>query len=54
MEKKSQIKLVQEPVIHHELVKAGKRVTDRFSELDLENQVATVETVKFLKKTRTE
>ena len=51
---KNEIKLVQAPVISHELKKAGKRVTDRLAELDLENQVATIDTVKSLKTTRSE
>ncbi|MDH4127112.1 MAG: DUF1351 domain-containing protein [Spirochaetota bacterium] len=54
METKNEIKLVQEPIIKHELVKAGLRVTKRLSELDLENQIATIDTVKSLKDLRAE
>lgn len=50
----NKIKLVQSPVIEHELKKAGKQVTDRIAKLDLKNQVATIDSVKFLKDTRAE
>lgn len=50
----NEIKLVQEPIIKHELIKAGLRVTERLAELDLENQIATIESLKYLKKLRAE
>ncbi len=51
---KNEIKLVQKPVITHELVKMGESVTNRLAELNIENQVATTETVKSLKDLRAE
>lgn len=48
------IKLEQTPRILHKLQEAGKNVTTRISELDLENQVATEDTVKSLKSLRAE
>lgn len=50
----NQITLVQSPVITHKLQEAGKEVTKRIGALELENQVATVETVKALKELRAE
>jgi hypothetical protein len=50
----NKIQLVQEPIIKHELKKAGQKITERLAKLDLENQVATLETLKFLKETRSE
>ena len=47
------IMLVQIPVIKHELTIAGKNVTKRIDELNIEGQIATEETVKALKTLRT-
>lgn len=49
-----EIKLVQKPIIKHELVKIGTEVTKRLEALNLDKQVATIETVKALKKLRAE
>jgi hypothetical protein len=54
METKNEIKLVQTPIIIHELAIVGKSVTERLKVLNLENQVATEETVKSLKELRSE
>jgi hypothetical protein len=51
---KNQIKLVQSPVITHKLQEAGKEVSKRIDELELDKQIATVETVKSLKDLRAE
>jgi len=51
---KDQIKLVQSPVITHKLQEAGKAVSKRIEELELDKQIATVETVKSLKDLRAE
>ncbi len=48
----SEIKLSQKPVITHDLVKVGKSVTERLKELNIDGQVATLETVQALKKLR--
>jgi len=48
------IQLIQSPIIHHNLVLTGKSVTERIENLNLENQVATDETLQTLKKLRTE
>lgn len=48
------IKLVQSPIISHKLQEAGKAVSKRIKELELDKQLATIETVKSLKETRTE
>lgn len=49
----NQIKLVQAPVIKYDvLIKIGQKVTSRIESLNLENQVATAETVKTLKEMR--
>ena len=50
----TEIKLIQKPVIQHALVEVGKSVTERILALNLENLVATDETIKSLKKLRTE
>lgn len=50
----TEIKLVQAPVISHLLKEVGQNVTDRIDSLNLENQVATVDTVKSLKELRAE
>lgn len=46
------IELVQSPIIKQNLVELGKSVTDRLELLNIENQVATTETVKALKDIR--
>lgn len=54
METKSEIKLVQKPVIEHQLKVIGANVTARIAELNIENLVATPESVVSLKSTRAE
>lgn len=48
------IKLVQHPVISHALMEVGLSVTNRLAELNIENTIATIETVKGLKDLRAE
>jgi len=48
----NQITLVQSPVIKHKLQEAGKLVTQRIEELELDKQVATVDNVKSMKELR--
>lgn len=50
----NEIKLVQSPIISHSLQEVGKEVLKRIEELELDKQVATVETVKSLKELRAE
>lgn len=50
----NEIKLVQYPVIQHALIEVGKSVTTRLSELNIENTIATLDTVKGLKELRAE
>lgn len=50
----NQITLVQSPIIKHKLQEAGKRVSKRIEDLELDKQVATIQTVKYLKNLRTE
>lgn len=50
----NQIELTQKPVIKHKLQEIGAKVTGRLSELNLENQVATSETIQTLKNLRAE
>lgn len=50
----NEIKLVQSPVIVHALTEAGKGVTERLANLNIENTIATIETVKGLKELRAE
>lgn len=50
----NEIKLVQKPIIKHELVKIGVQVTKRIEALNLDKQIATIETVKALKDLRIE
>ena len=52
MEKSTEIKLVQSPVISHQLQQAGLKVTERLNELNIDNQIATIDTVQSLKKLR--
>ena len=49
-----QITLVQLPIIKHQLKEAGKEVSKRIEDLQLDKQVATIDTLKSLKTTRTE
>lgn len=51
---KSEIKLVQKPIIQHKLVEIGASVTSRIEELNLETLVATDDTIKSLKNLRAE
>lgn len=50
----SEIKLVQNPIIQHDLVEVGKSVSKRIRDLNLEKQVATEDTIKYLKELRAE
>lgn len=50
----SKIKLVQAPIIQHKLIQVGKYIDERLAELNLDNLVATEETVKSLKQIRAE
>lgn len=50
----NEIKLVKAPEIAHKLQEVGANVTARLAELNIENQVATVDTVKSLKALRAE
>jgi hypothetical protein len=49
-----EVKLIQAPVIQHALAVAGQRVTERLAALNIEKQVATIDTVKALKELRAE
>lgn len=48
----NKIELVQIPIIEQNLIEVGKSVTERLSSLNIDGQVATVETVKALKEMR--
>ena len=48
------IKIKQELVIVHDLKNVGQQVTDRLSELNIEGQIATDDTIKSLKSLRAE
>ena len=48
----NEIKLIQSPKIQHALAEVGKSVTERLAELNIDGQVATVDTVKALKELR--
>jgi hypothetical protein len=50
----NQIQLIQEPKISHQLLEIGQSVDLRLSELNIENQIATIDTVKSLKDLRAE
>lgn len=50
----NEIKLVQSPIIAHKLQEAGKAVSKRIDDLELDKQIATVETLKSLKDLRAE
>jgi len=51
---KNEIKLVQSPVITHKLQEAGKQVSKRIADLELDKQVATEDSIKPLKSLRAE
>lgn len=53
MDTNNQIKLIQTPIIKHSLEQIGLSVTDRLSELNISNLVATEDTISTLKKLRT-
>ena len=46
------IELVQNPIIKQNLVETGKSVTKRLKDLNIDNQVATIDTVRSLKDLR--
>jgi len=48
------IKLTQEPVIQHQLLIVGQKVSERIAELNVANLIATEDTVSALKKMRAE
>ena len=50
----NKIQLVQSPIIKHKLKEVGVSVSKRLEDLEIEKQIATVETVKSLKVLRTE
>lgn len=50
----NEIKLIQAPIIKHELGVVGKSIDQRLEELNIEGQIATEETVQSLKKLRAE
>ena len=52
METSDKIRLVQLPVINHKLIEVGEGVTKRLSDLDIDNLIATNDTVKSLKELR--
>lgn len=52
--KEKEIQLVQTPVIKHALFEIGERVSNRIAELNLENLIATDDTLKSLKNLRAE
>lgn len=54
MAKENEIQLVTKPEIKHHLQEAGAKVTERLAELNIENMIATLETVKSLKELRAE
>ena len=54
METKSEIKLVQKPVIEHQLKEIGANVTARLAELNIDSLVVTEDSVTSMKKLRAE
>jgi len=50
----NEIKLVQSPIIEHDLVRVGQSVTERLKALNIEEQIVTDETIQTLKKLRAE
>jgi hypothetical protein len=53
-ENKIEIKLVQVPIIQHKLSEVGKRIDQRIAKLNIGSQLATEETIQYLKKQRAE
>ena len=51
---KNQIQLVQSPIIKHDLISVGANVSKRIEELNVENLVATNDTIKSMKSLRAE
>lgn len=51
---KNQIELTQSPIIKHDLLAVGANVTKRIEELNVENLVATADTIKSMKSLRAE
>ena len=51
---KNQITLTQSPIIKHDLLSIGANVTKRIDELNVENLVVTVDTIKSMKSLRAE
>lgn len=54
MDTNNQIQLIQSPIIKHSLEQMGLSVTERLSELNIANLVATEDTISTLKKLRAE
>lgn len=54
MKEGTAITLIQNPIIKHNLEAMGKSVSERIQLLNLDNQVATEDTIKTLKETRAE
>ena len=50
----NEIQLIQSPIIKHNIIEMGAEIRQRIEALEIENQVATEDTVTFLKKTRAE
>jgi len=50
----NEIKLVQSPIIEHDLVRVGQSVTERLKALNIEEQIVTEYTIQTLKKLRAE
>lgn len=50
----TEIKLIQSPIIEHDLVRVGQSVTERLEALNIEGQVVTEDTIQTLKKLRAE
>lgn len=51
---RNEIKIAQYPIITHQLKEAGKNVTKRIADLELDKVIATTDTIKTLKDLRTE
>ena len=50
----NQIVLKQLPIIQHKMIEVGKNVQKRIDDLDLENQIVTIDNVKIMKSLRSE
>jgi hypothetical protein len=48
----NEIKLIQSPIIEHDLVRVGQSVTERLEALNIKGQVVTDDTIQILKKLR--